>query len=128
MDEALDFILKATKLGSGSEIFVPKLKAYSIVDVKSALFELLHKTNERISGIRPGEKLHEFLINEDEMRYTWEVGNLYVILNPLEKLNKIERTYPEMKKIKNIGIYSSNDVEKLSIEDLKKLIKKSDLL
>ena len=62
------------------------------------------------------------------MRYTWEVGNLYVILNPLEKLNKIERTYPEMKKIKNIGIYSSNDVQKLSIEDLKKLIKKSDLL
>ncbi len=62
------------------------------------------------------------------MRYTWEVGNLYVILNPLEKLNKIERTYPEMKKIKNIGIYSSNNVEKLSIEDLKKLIKKSDLL
>jgi hypothetical protein len=33
-----------------------------------------------------------------------------------------------MKKIKNIGIYSSNNVEKLSIEDLKKLIKKSDLL
>ena len=39
MDEALDFILKATELGSGSEIFIPKLKAYSIVDVKSALFE-----------------------------------------------------------------------------------------
>ena len=128
MDEALDLILKATKLGTGSEIYIPKLKAYSIVDVKSALFELLQKTDERISGIRPGEKLHEFLINEDEMRYTWEVGNLYVILNPLEKLNKIERTYPEMKKIKNIGIYSSNDVQKLSIEDLKKLIKKSDLL
>ena len=98
MDEALDFILKATKLGSGSEIFVPKLKAYSIVDVKSALFELLHKTNERISGIRPGEKLHEFLINEDEMRYTWEVDNVYVILNPLEELNKVKRTYPKMKK------------------------------
>ena len=128
MDEALDFIIKATELGSGSEIFIPKLKAYSIIDVKSALFQLLQKTDERISGIRPGEKLHEFLINEDEMRYTWEVGNLYVILNPLEKLNKIERTYPEMKKIKNIGIYSSNDVEKLSVEDLKNLIKKSDLL
>ena len=128
MDEALDLILKATKLGTGSEIYIPKLKAYSIVDVKSALFELLQKTDERVSGIRPGEKLHEFLINEDEMRYTWEVGNLYVILNPLEKLNKIERTYPEMKKIKNIGIYSSNDVEKLSVEDLKNLIKKSDLL
>ncbi len=128
MDEALDFILSAAKLGSGSEIFVPKLKAYSIVDVKSALFELLQKTEERISGIRPGEKLHEFLINVDEMRYTWEVDNVYVILNPLEELNKVKRTYPKMKKMKNIGIYSSDNVEKLSIEDLKKLIKKSNLL
>ena len=123
MDEALDLILKATKLGSGSEIYIPKLKAYSIVDVKSALFELLQKTDERVSGIRPGEKLHEFLINEDEMQHTWEVENLYVILNPLKKLHKIERTSTKMKKIKNLGIYSSNNVEKLSIEDLKKLIK-----
>ena len=128
MDEALDLILKATKLGSGSEIYIPKLKAYSIVDVKSALFELLQKTDERVSGIRPGEKLHEFLINEDEMQHTWEVENLYVILNPLKKLHKIERPSTKMKKIKNLGIYSSNTVEKLSIEDLKKLIKKSDLL
>ena len=128
MDEALDFILNATKLGSGSEIFIPKLNAYSILDVKTALFELIQKTDERISGIRPGEKLHEVLINKDEMRYTWEVGNVYVILNPLDKLNKTKRTYPKMKKIKNIGLYSSDNVKKLSISDLKKLIKQSDLL
>lgn len=128
MDEALDFILNATKLGSGSEIFIPKLKAYSITDVIDALFKLLHKTNTEISGIRPGEKLHEVLINADEIRDTWEVDNVYVILNPLEKLNRVKRTYPKMKKIKTLKIYSSNNVEKLSTTELKKLIKKSGLL
>ena len=128
MDEALDFILTATKLGSGSEIFIPKIKAYSIVDIKNTLFDLLQKTDEKISGIRPGEKLHEVLINPDEMNYTWEVDNVYVILNPLEKLNKQKRTYPKMKKVKNLGVYSSNNVEKLSILELKNLIKKSGLL
>ena len=128
MDEALDFILTATKLGSGSEIFIPKIKSYSIVDIKNTLFDLLKKTDEKISGIRPGEKLHEVLINPDEMKYTWEVGNVYVILNPLAKLNKQKRAYPKMKKIKNLGVYSSDNVEKLSISELKKLIKKSGLL
>jgi len=60
IDEALDFILKATEIGKGSEIFVPKLRAYSLMDVKDALFDLLGKTDEQIVGIRPGEKLHEF--------------------------------------------------------------------
>lgn len=128
MDEALDFILKATKLGSGSEIFIPKLKAYSIIDVKNTLFELINKTNEKISGIRPGEKLHEVLINNDEMRYAWEVDNMYVILNPLEKLNQTKRTYPKMKQIKNLTIYSSDNAEKLSKNELKKLIQKSYLI
>ena len=76
MNEALDFILKATEIGKGSEIFVPKLKAYSILDVKDALFELLGETEEQIVGIRPGEKLDEILINKDEMKYTWEYQNM----------------------------------------------------
>ena len=69
MDEALDFILKSTEVGSGSEIFVPKLRSYSILDVKNALTEILGDTGYNEIGIRPGEKLHEILINADEMRY-----------------------------------------------------------
>ena len=70
MDEALDFIFNATKIGKGSEVFVPKLRAYNIVDVKNALTELLSDTGEKIMGIRTGEKLHETLINKDEIRYS----------------------------------------------------------
>ena len=88
MDEALDFILHATTIGEGSEIFVPKLRSYSIQVVRDALVEILNDTGVEIIGIRPGEKLHETLINADELRDSWELGNVYVILNPLLRLNR----------------------------------------
>ena len=134
MDEALDFILHATKLGNGSEIFIPKLRAYSILDLKQALTELLGNTEEKIVGVRPGEKLHETLINNDEIRYGWEVDNMYMISNPLWKDWLLEKSYtdnisiPNAKKIENLESYSSNNVEKISSDELKKIIKDSGLI
>lgn len=125
MDEALDFILHATEIGEGSEIFVPKLRAYLIKDVKNALTEMFSDTGEEIIGIRPGEKLHETLINADEIRDSWELGDVYVILNPLLRLNREKKSYSNIKKIENIGVYSSDVVEKIPKDDLKKIIKKA---
>ena len=118
MDEALDFIFHATKLGVGSEIFVPKLRAYSLADVKEALFEMLENTGEENIGIRPGEKLHETLINSEEIRYSWEIDNMYMISNP-----EIMKTYPKAEKIKNMKMYSSDSVDKIPKDELKQLIK-----
>lgn len=118
MDEALDFVLHATELGTGSEIFVPKLRAYSLLDVKEALFEMLENTGEEIIGIRPGEKLNETLINLDEIRYSWEIDNMYMISNP-----EIMKTYPKAEKIKNLKMYSSDSVDKIPRDQLKRLIK-----
>ena len=118
MNEALDFILHATELGTGSEIFVPKLRAYSLLDVKEALFEMLENTGEEIIGIRPGEKLNETLINSEEIRYSWEIDNMYMISNP-----EIMKTYPKAEKIKNMKMYSSDSVDKISKDQLKQLMK-----
>ncbi len=74
MDEALEFVLESTVIGEGSEVFVPKLRAYSILDVKNALTELLGENiDHKIIGIRQGEKLNEVLINEYEIKYTWDL-------------------------------------------------------
>ena len=118
MNEALDFILHATELGTGSEIFVPKLRAYSLLDVKEALFEMLENTGEEIIGIRPGEKINETLINSEEIRYSWEIDNMYMISNP-----EIMKTYPKAEKIKNMKMYSSDSVDKISKDQLKQLMK-----
>jgi len=131
MDEALDFIFNATKIGKGSEVFVPKLRAYNIVDVKNALTELLSDTGEKIIGIRTGEKLHETLINEDEIRYGWEFKNMYMIANPLYSLftdKNIKESYQGIKKIEDIQKYSSNVVEKIPVKNLKTIIKNAGLL
>ncbi|MFN3655144.1 MAG: SDR family NAD(P)-dependent oxidoreductase [Candidatus Nitrosotenuis sp.] len=122
MDEALDFILESTELGAGSEIFIPKLRAYSITDLKDALFELFGKTKEEYIGIRSGEKLHESLINLDEISYTYEIDDKYVIVDPFNP-KKIKRAYEKkMKKVEMTTSYSSDKVEKISKTELKAII------
>ena len=125
MDEALNFILKSAEIGKGSEIFIPKLKAYSINDIKNTLNEIYGNFGEKIIGIRPGEKLHEILISKEEIRYSWEFQDLYMLTSPLYPMfhpNVINETYVGIKKIDNINEYSSDNVEKLSKEELKNMI------
>ncbi|NDB90518.1 MAG: SDR family NAD(P)-dependent oxidoreductase, partial [Thaumarchaeota archaeon] len=129
MDQALDLIIDTALNGKESEIYVPKLKAYSITDVKDTLFELIGKTGTEVVGIRPGEKLHEVLINKDEMRSSWDLGKKYMIANPLRDDSDIKKSYKnKIKKINNIETYSSDNVEKLSKEELKKTIIQSGLV
>jgi len=129
MDEALDFILESTTIGEGSEVFVPKLKAYSVMDLKNVLIDLLGNFGEEVIGIRSGEKLHEVLINADEIRNTWELKNKYVIVNAFDTKKETELVnHLKLKKSKFTGDYVSNRVEKISKEELKQNILGSGLL
>ena len=128
MNEALDFILKSTLHAKGSEIFIPKLKSYILSDVKDALIELLSDTGSESIGIRPGEKLHESLINEDEISHAFEYENMYVIIDPQYHHEGLEQIYPKIKKLDNVKKYSSDLAEKLSISEIKKLITDSGFL
>lgn len=126
MDEALDFIIDSTFSGKGSEIFVPKLKAYTIKDLRDALFELFEDTGYKKISVRQGEKFHETLINYDEMRNTWENKSKYIILNPLSaNFDKVKSYYI---KINFQKPYSSEMVKKMSIKELKDAIRRSNLL
>ena len=104
--------------------YVPKMKAYSITSVKDSLFELLGNTGEEVTGIREGEKLDEILISDDEMRYCWELEDMFMILHPVINKNYSEETN-ELKKIQSMESYSSANAEKLSNDELKKIIKNS---
>jgi len=131
MNEALDFILKSAEYGQGSEIFVPKIRAYTISDIKNALTEILEDYGEDVVGIRPGEKLHETLINTEEIRYSWEYQDVYMITNPLYPMFNptiIDETYPGIKKIDKFEKYSSDLVDKIQKDELKKIIEESNLL
>ena len=128
MDEALDFILESINLGKGSEVFIPKLKAYSIEVLKESLFELLENTGERIISSRPGEKMHEILVNSDEINYVWELNKKYILFDSSKSEEEIKKNYPGIKKTELSDTYSSNTVGKITKDELKKIILQSGFL
>ena len=128
MNQALDFILKATKNGHGSEIFIPKVKAYSLQQIVDILSNLTKTKEHTIIGIRPGEKQHESLINSDEMRCAWSYENMFMLLNELHDDKNLEKIYPGIKKFKDLDVYSSDKAESLTMDEITENIKDLQLL
>ena len=127
MDEALELIFRALKNGLGGEVYVPKLKSYLVDDLKNAVLELKNSKNEtEIIGIRPGEKLHETLINEDEIRNTFETKDDYVLF---DQINPNISNLPKTITRSNLNSkYSSDNVELLKIDEIKNIIKSQKIL
>jgi len=127
MDEALDFILNSVKMTYGSEVFIPKLRAYRVEDLKDALKELMDVKDEQIIGIREGEKMHEILINEDEIRYTWESDDYYLIFNGIPDEKKLS-LYSGLHSPNNLNKYSSETTDKISKNELKEVLIRTGLI
>jgi UDP-N-acetylglucosamine 4,6-dehydratase len=76
LDQGVDFVLKSLGEMLGGEIFVPKIPSVKVTDLARVIApECVHET----IGIRPGEKLHEAMIGEDDARLTLEFDKHYVI-------------------------------------------------
>ena len=79
LGQGVAFVLSCLPAMTGGEIFVPKIPSMRVVDLARCLApDLPH----RVVGIRPGEKLHEVLITEDDSRTTVALGDRYVIEPP----------------------------------------------
>jgi UDP-N-acetylglucosamine 4,6-dehydratase/5-epimerase len=76
LNQGVNLVLSSLAMMQGGEIFVPKIPSMKVVDLANALAPELPT---EIIGIRPGEKLHEMLITEDESRTTFELEDRYVI-------------------------------------------------
>ena len=117
MNQALDFIIRSSKKGNGGEVFIPKLKAYSLGILKEAILEVLEKdVKTELISVRPGEKYHESLISSEEIRNTFEDKDDYVILE--DSLQNNIKT----KKSTLTNQYSSDVVECLTKKELKKIL------
>jgi UDP-N-acetylglucosamine 4,6-dehydratase len=77
LDAAVDFVLASLDRMGGGEVFVPKIPSMRITDLAEALAP---GAEQKVVGIRAGEKLHETLITEDESSHTIETGWGFVIL------------------------------------------------
>jgi len=94
--EAVQLIVDALTYGIGGEIFVKKLPAFKISDVIKTLKERFHADNRVVEiGIRPGEKIHETLINEDEIPRTITFKDCFIITPTItSKLNTGNQDVP----------------------------------
>ncbi len=89
LDQGVDFVLSCLEVMRGREIFVPKIPSMKIIDVAHAMAP---EVPTRTIGIRPGEKLHEVMITEDDARSTIELEDRYVIL-PIDPDESLEQSY-----------------------------------
>lgn len=112
LDRAVDTVFAALSGGRRGETYIPKVPAARITDVAKCLMG--EKNLEIIyTGIRPGEKIHEIMVSEEECFRTVERGDYYVILPVLPELREDSEMQDTLKKE-----YSSKD-ENISIEELK---------
>lgn len=124
LPQAFQLVLRALESMKGGEIFVPKLPSMKLVD----LFEALAPGKPReVIGIRPGEKVHEMLLTEEEGRHTVECEDYFIVLPEHHELFNIKERFGEHldagKQLPEGFVFSSRtNQDWLSLEDLKKLM------
>lgn len=116
LDQSVHFVLKVLELAKGTEIFVPKIPSMKIVDLAKAIAP---DCSHKIVGIRPGEKIHETLIGEDEGRNALEYNECFVIKQNFSDLNVSNggTLCPE-----GFRYTSDNNPQRISIEELQNVI------
>lgn len=82
LDQGINFVIRCIEQMQGGEVFVPKIPSMKVVDIAKVIAP---GAELEAIGIRPGEKLHEVLIHEDEARLTIELDDMFVV-QPSEAL------------------------------------------
>jgi UDP-N-acetylglucosamine 4,6-dehydratase len=76
LEQGVNFTIRCIEQMQGGEVFVPKIPSTHITDLAKAIAP---EAEIEYIGIRPGEKLHEVLISEDEARHTLELEDMFVV-------------------------------------------------
>ena len=76
LDQGVNFVLNSIERMQGGEIFIPKIPSMRMMDLAEAIAP---EAEKEIVGIRPGEKLHEIMITEDEARHAKEFSDYFII-------------------------------------------------
>jgi UDP-N-acetylglucosamine 4,6-dehydratase len=76
LDQGVRFVIRCTEQMLGGEVFVPKIPSMKIIDLAQVIAP---EAKLNVIGIRPGEKLHEVLINSDEARTTLELNDMFIV-------------------------------------------------
>ena len=121
LDSAVDTVFAAMKVATPGETIIPRAPSARVSDVATMLIGD-RKIKQVVTGIRPGEKIHEILISEEETHRTVERGNWYGILPMLPEIGPGMKGKPAI-----TGEYSSG-TEVMSLDETRAMLEKHDLL
>ena len=122
LDQAAHFVLMSLEYAAGGEIFVPKIPSMKITDLATAIAP---ECEQEIVGIRPGEKINEVLIGEDDARNSLEFEKFYVV-RPFGATGKLTAYGGVEGKLCPEGFKYTSDSNRewLSVEDLRQLVER----
>ncbi|WP_431165292.1 UDP-N-acetylglucosamine 4,6-dehydratase (inverting) [Tenacibaculum halocynthiae] len=126
LEDGCEMVFYAIEKAWGGEVFVPKIPSYNIVDVATAIAPELE---QKIVGIRPGEKLHEEMITASDSFTTLDLGKYYAILpqnSPYSTYTKEEyqNAFNGTPVPQGFSYDSHNNTEWETVESLRALVKK----
>ena len=115
LDDAVDAVLGALENAKGGEVFVPQINSYTLPTCIKALEQITNrKSTTTIVGLRPGEKLHEDMLAETELPFTYQVPNINLLQIRPQYTNK---TYQDWDKYEgphfNSELWVKEDIEEL---------------
>ena len=93
LDQAVDTIFAALREAGPGETYIPKVTSATVMNIAKALVGD-RKIGIEVTGIRPGEKMHEILVSEEEANHCAVRGNYYAILSMLPELQPLEKDTP----------------------------------
>ena len=125
--DAIKLVIKATEYAKGGDIFILKMKAFQLGDLLDVILDRIaprlglskEEIKVNMTGLIPGEKLHEGLINSSESNRIYELDDMYVILRNNEDISK----YQDVKKI-DLHEYTSKDVELIQKDEIEEIVMK----
>jgi len=119
LEQGVHFVISCIEQMEGGEVFVPKIPSTKVIDLAKAIAP---EAEIEIIGIRPGEKLHEVLISEDEARAAVELETMFVV-QPAEAFWFGYQWRTRGKPLPDGFRYASNtNTEWLSVEEIKKIV------
>jgi FlaA1/EpsC-like NDP-sugar epimerase len=132
LSEAVALVMEVVSLAKGGEVFVTKMPVCRIEDLAITMVEELaprygHDPNDvpiRIVGPKPGEKYHEELMNEEEIRRTIELEQHFVIVPAFRSnFRRVEYAYPGMRDEPPEQPYNSSTAAPMSREQLRQYLR-----
>lgn len=124
LEQGVNFVTSCIEQMKGGEVFVPKLPSMNMLDLAHAIAP---ECEIETIGIRPGEKLHECMISEDEARNAVDLGTRYALL-PTHPWWSDENWAAGKKLPEGFSYASNTNTEWLEVEDLLEIIKTKKVL